>query len=240
MWYGRCVAGITEEMASAKIASPAPAPGLAPLHGRGTEGGVCARGKGEDEAALSKKLNEINQKLARVVAERKKLSPLKPHPPHAAKGKGSTATCQQQEQLKMGKIKSPKKRLHHPNLDVLLTEISLSPYLTDPEKNYSKKTIKLPSLIRDMRDRDLQTSHSASSAASLLGEKEMSQLKKTFREVIHYKQQFDTPLSAASCSSSQSGGPGARGMKRRLPSIAKTADNPESTAPGPQPLDTTN
>lgn len=173
-----------------------------------------------------------------MVAERKKLSPLSSRPP-AGKRKESSATDQQQGQLKKGGIKSPKKRIiHHPNLDVILTEISLSPYLTSPDKNYSKKTIKLPSLIRDLRERDLQTSNSSTvtGGASLLDEKELSQMKKTFREVMHYKHQFDSSLPAPASSSQQ--GPGVRGMKRRLPSIANTNDSSHPESSGPQPVDT--
>jgi hypothetical protein len=190
-------------------------------HERGLGGGL--RGKGEDEA-LSKRLDDINQKLAHVVAERKKLSPLKPHQGgKASKGKNSATADQQQ-----GHLRRNKKKINHPNFDVILTEISLSPYLTNPEKNYSKKTIKLPSLIRDLRDRDLQASlSSTTSTTSLIGEKELNQLKKTFHEVMHYKQQFDTPLPTASHQ--------AKGMKRRLPSIAKTENTLESLS-GSQPI----
>ena len=219
------------------IASPAlGAPVAAPPNVREPGGGGRGlRGRGEDEA-LSKKLNEINQKLRDVVAERKKLSPLTSHPP-VGKRKESSATDQQQGQLKKGGVKSPKKRIHHPNLDVILTEISLSPYLTSPDKNYSKKTIKLPSLLRDLRERDLQTSNSSTATwASLLDQKELSQMKKTLREVMHYKHQFDSPLPAPSCSSQQ--GPGVRGMKRRLPSIANTNGTILHESSGPQPVDT--
>jgi hypothetical protein len=145
----------------------------------------------------SKRLEEINQQLALVVAERKRLSPIKSLPPKA--------------KSKQRRKKSPNSKLHHPHLDAVFTEVSLSPYLTKPEKNYSQKTIKLPSLIRDLRERD------SSASATPIQCKELDQFKKTFQEVLHYKQQYHHHPKPA--------------VKMRLPSITDTSSSvpPQST-----------
>jgi hypothetical protein len=122
-----------------------------------------------DSSLHAKRLGEINQQLAMVVAERKKLSPIKIRVPKA--------------KSKESRKKSPISKLHHPHLEAVFTEVSLSPYLTRPDKNYSKKTIQLPSLIRDIRERE-------NASAPSIDEKDLDQFKKTFHEVLRYKQQY--------------------------------------------------
>ena len=123
---------------------------------------------------LSKKLEEINKRLFEVTTERKKLSPLK---------------------LKtFKKIPNKKKitnKLNPSNFESIITEISLSPYLTKPDEKYSKRTIQLPSIIRDIREKDKELTSSSSSS---IHPKEMNEFKKTFHDVLHYRQEYNPPL----------------------------------------------
>lgn len=199
---------------------------------------------------LTKKLENINKRLAEVTAERKKLSPIKQikYKNKIQKKKSSSSSSN---------------KLCHPYLNSVITEISLSPYLTKPDQKYSKKTIQLPSIIRDLRENSVnnsthsthsnnlnQSSSNLSSSLSTstssisintsilsINEKEMNQFKKTFQNVLHYKTQYNPPLRKklpslnhpppSSTSSSQT----KPESQSQLPSTAASESNPISTSP---------
>lgn len=179
---------------------------LKPLSSSSSFNPSSSKNRGLIDEELNNKLENINKRLASVIAERKKLSPIKCQPSSKFDTQNETFGTDLPHGSNKRK-KSPKKYKPR-NMDIILTEISLSPYLTNPEKNYSKKTIQLPSIIHDLREKEMTCEGSKGgggkgkknaksdcdslSTSSVLNEKELNKFKKTFHEVVNYKYQYAT------------------------------------------------
>jgi hypothetical protein len=88
-------------------------------------------------------------KLTEKIQEMKLLRQRQPNPmkKYSEMNKLKIESAQKNESMKH---QASKRRLYHPNLDSIFVGVAHSPYLTEPEKVYSKDTIRTSNALRQL------------------------------------------------------------------------------------------
>ena len=101
--------------------------------------------KGNKDVDYKNKIIQLEKKIREIAAEREKYSPTK-----KSKGKKKKLPKVQKAQLH-AKPKSTAPKYVHSKLKFIMADVSISPYMTAPDASYSKKTLRLPEIIRSAK-----------------------------------------------------------------------------------------
>mmetsp|Transcript_2536 Transcript_2536/g.4601 ORF Transcript_2536/g.4601 Transcript_2536/m.4601 type:complete len:588 (+) Transcript_2536:110-1873(+) len=96
----------------------------------------------KEEVEYSNKISELDKKIREIAAEREKFSPTKMPKKKLPKVN--------KKKEKTHKTKAPKK-FNHSKLKYIMADVTISPYMTSPNLEYSKDTLRLPEIIRHMK-----------------------------------------------------------------------------------------
>jgi hypothetical protein len=92
--------------------------------------------------AAEEDVEAISQKLAEVIKIRKSLNFTSP-----SQRSFSSSVSSERSSVKSSEKSFKKKQFHHPSLDLLMTKMVYSPYMTKPGSSYSKHTIDAPEKV---------------------------------------------------------------------------------------------
>lgn len=106
---------------------------------------------GEEEAPINEeqriamdKIKELGLQIHKIQDERKRVSPLSRF--NNPSGLNTSTTIS-----KKSTAHPKKNKFYHPNLDYVFAEVTNSPYLTPPGRNYSQETLYTSSKLRKLK-----------------------------------------------------------------------------------------
>ena len=100
--------------------------------------------KHKGEIDYANKISELDKKIRAIAAEREKFSPIK------IPKKKNLPKLKKKKCLPPPKMKPPKK-YNHSKLKFIMADVSISPYMTSPNVQYSQETLRLPEIIRNLK-----------------------------------------------------------------------------------------
>jgi hypothetical protein len=100
----------------------------------------------EEQRVAMEKIKELGLQIHKLHDERRRVSPMSKY--NGVPGHLNASTTSRRTK---GGPKKNKRAFYHPNLDYVYAEVTHSPYLTPPNRNYSKETLYTSSKLRKLK-----------------------------------------------------------------------------------------